>query len=511
MDFDHCWWQFWHQFLMFLQNDENLDFGDSSIDFKVFTFPKHLLLASFFHHFSELFVEALLDQLFVDFLSIFDQKWQFWTHLAAQLGPKIALWADIFGPKGAKRLRPRIAQSTREPKKTEPEWLGSVIRRPFHFFRFWIHFCPSRLDFHRFGMDFSWFVTIFYMIFWIVVLKFSLSFFYKSALTFLNIFPKPQTPNPTTPRTISLKSWPGGMRVSDRIINKFWGGHWKMENNIRTFGHNGHSDHSETIWTFGHSATFGHSMDIIGLFESFGHVLQSAFGHVRTVGRACRMVCDMSPTIFSPTATSLLHVCDEPVRQCSASVAPAKSQNRIANLLPEALRKDKWQSSTRGLQTYAIVRGRNSILRDELGMKPAFLKRCLCKRVSEAWTNKRAHGPLGHRNDLTWLEPHFIVTFGHSGIGTFGHFGHSDIWTFGSFGHLDIRAVWLASFATVLCHIVTASRLIAASASALLVAAARVHKCPNVARCRKWQAVRVPKCPNVTRRHRRRAARVSWL
>ena len=59
---------------MFLQNAENLDFGDSSIDFKVFTFPKHLLLAPFFHHFSELFVEALLDQLFVDFLSIFDKK-----------------------------------------------------------------------------------------------------------------------------------------------------------------------------------------------------------------------------------------------------------------------------------------------------------------------------------------------------------------------------------------------------------------------------------------------------
>ena len=59
---------------MFLQNAENLDFGDSSIDFKVFTFPKHLLLAPFFHHFSELFVEALLAQFFVDFLSIFNLK-----------------------------------------------------------------------------------------------------------------------------------------------------------------------------------------------------------------------------------------------------------------------------------------------------------------------------------------------------------------------------------------------------------------------------------------------------
>ena len=62
---------------MFLQNAENLDFGDSSIDFKVFTFPKHLLLASFFHHFSELFVEALLDQLFVDLFCNFNQNEQF--------------------------------------------------------------------------------------------------------------------------------------------------------------------------------------------------------------------------------------------------------------------------------------------------------------------------------------------------------------------------------------------------------------------------------------------------
>ena len=52
---------------MFLQNAENLDFGDSSIDFKVFTFPKHLLLASFFHHFSELVLKPLMDKLFHDF------------------------------------------------------------------------------------------------------------------------------------------------------------------------------------------------------------------------------------------------------------------------------------------------------------------------------------------------------------------------------------------------------------------------------------------------------------
>ena len=116
----HFWWifvnfwcPFWHHFLMFLQNAENLDFGDSSIDFKVFTFPKHLLLASFFHHFSALFVEALLDQLFLDFLSIFNQKCQFLADLAIRLAPKIAPRATIFGPKGAPNHQPRMIRSVR--------------------------------------------------------------------------------------------------------------------------------------------------------------------------------------------------------------------------------------------------------------------------------------------------------------------------------------------------------------------------------------------------------------
>ena len=56
---------------MFLQNAETLNFGDSSIDFILFTFPKHLLSASFFHLFSAPFVEALLDRLFGDFFPIF--------------------------------------------------------------------------------------------------------------------------------------------------------------------------------------------------------------------------------------------------------------------------------------------------------------------------------------------------------------------------------------------------------------------------------------------------------
>ena len=75
-----------------------------------------------------------------------------------------------------------------------------------------------------------------------------------------------------------------------------------------------------------------------------------------------------------------------------------------------------------------------------------------------------------------------------------------------SFGHLDIRAVWLASFATVLCHIVTASRLIAASASALLVAgrsSSQMSKCralPQVAGRSSSQMSKCHEAPQTPRR-----------
>ena len=59
---------------MFLQNAETLNFGDSSTDLTLFALPKHLLSALFFHNVSALFVEALLDRLFSDFLSVFSQK-----------------------------------------------------------------------------------------------------------------------------------------------------------------------------------------------------------------------------------------------------------------------------------------------------------------------------------------------------------------------------------------------------------------------------------------------------
>ena len=84
---------------MFLQNAENLDFGDSSTDFKVFTLPKHLLSASFFDHFGMLFLEPFLERLFLDFMPTFGQKVRFWTPWAAQLGSRIDPWGDHFGPK----------------------------------------------------------------------------------------------------------------------------------------------------------------------------------------------------------------------------------------------------------------------------------------------------------------------------------------------------------------------------------------------------------------------------
>ena len=146
--FVNCWCPFWHHFLMFLQNAENLDFGDSSIDFKVFSLPKHLLQASFFYHFSKLFLEPLLDRLFGEFWSILNQKWPFLTHLAAQLGPQMALWADMIAPKIDFWVTRRMGESDsgaspsrscaqRPPKRPE----GSI-------------FVPQRSLFHWFGMDF---------------------------------------------------------------------------------------------------------------------------------------------------------------------------------------------------------------------------------------------------------------------------------------------------------------------------------------------------------------------
>ena len=187
---------------MFLQNAETLNFGDSSIDFILFSLPKQLLSASFFHHFSALFVEALLDQFFLDFCQFLTKNDNFKPTWRPTWLPRSPPGRPFSGQKAPQITDPEWSEASGERKKMEPEWLGSVIGRPFHFYRFWTHFCPSRPDFHRFGMDFSWFLTISYMIFWIVVHKFSHQFWNKSALTFLNIFTKPQTPNPTTLQTI---------------------------------------------------------------------------------------------------------------------------------------------------------------------------------------------------------------------------------------------------------------------------------------------------------------------
>ena len=82
---------------MFLQNAETLIFGDSSMDFILFTLPKHLLSASFFDHFGMLFLEPFLKRLFRDLMPTFGQKVRLWTPPGHQLGPRIDPWGDHFG------------------------------------------------------------------------------------------------------------------------------------------------------------------------------------------------------------------------------------------------------------------------------------------------------------------------------------------------------------------------------------------------------------------------------
>ena len=190
-------------------------------NFISFLYNFYIFVIYLLHHFSIIFPRFLwkpssinLLLIFLQFLTKNDNFKPTWRPTWLPTSPP---GRPISPPKAAKITDPEWSEASGERKKMESEWLGSVIGRPFHFYRFWTHFCPSRPEFHRFGMDFSWFLMIFYTICWIVLHKFSHQFLNKSALTFLNIFTKPQPPNPTTLQTIFKKPWPGGMRVSDWI------------------------------------------------------------------------------------------------------------------------------------------------------------------------------------------------------------------------------------------------------------------------------------------------------
>ena len=114
--FQHFWWPFWHHFLMFLQNAENLDFGDSSIDFILSSLPKHLLSASFFHHFSSFFVEAFLDQFFSIFLQLLTKNVNFkptWWPTWAPISP--------FGP----TFPPQNPLKGESPEVRKPSRIGA--------------------------------------------------------------------------------------------------------------------------------------------------------------------------------------------------------------------------------------------------------------------------------------------------------------------------------------------------------------------------------------------------
>ena len=93
---------------MFLQNAENLDFGDHYNGFEGFYPPKTRTFGTIVCLFIHVFSGLLLEQLVLEFMLTFNQKVRFWTSWAAQLGSKIDPWGDHFGPKGEKDEVPRM-------------------------------------------------------------------------------------------------------------------------------------------------------------------------------------------------------------------------------------------------------------------------------------------------------------------------------------------------------------------------------------------------------------------